>query len=60
MGSYGEEWQEIIEWTHFVTIALLIMYCHYKLTDAARRTRDEIILGQENYKTYCQCGSTSI
>ena len=60
MGSYGEEWQEIIEWTHFVTIALLIMYCHYKLTDATRRTRDEIILGQENYKTCCQCGSTSV
>ena len=60
MGSYGEEWQEIIEWVHFVAIALLIMYCHYRVTDAARRAREEILLGQEDYKTCRQCGSTSV
>ena len=60
MGSYNDEWRDVFEWMHFVAIVLLIMYCHYKLTNAAQETREEIILGQENYKTCCRCGSTGV
>ena len=60
MGFLGNKWEEIVEWAHFVTIALLVMYCHYKLTNTVRRAREEILLGQESYKSYCQYGVASV
>ena len=60
MGYYNDEWRDVFEWMHFVAVVLIILYCHRKVTNAVRETQEEIILGREDYKTCCQCGSTGV